>query len=156
MEVTGPLTANLWISSSALDTDFTVKLIDVYPPSADYPDGYALNLTDSIMRARFRDSFTKPELMTPGEVYQLSFPLYPVSNVFKQGHRIRVDISSSNFPRFDVTPTAVAHSANPARSSWLTTQSITTRNARHISCCRWWRDRGRAFRFCAQLLSIAA
>ena len=104
MEVTGPLTANLWISSSALDTDFTVKLIDVYPPSADYPDGYALNLTDSIMRARFRDSFTKPELMTPGEVYQLSFPLYPVSNVFKQGHRIRVDVSSSNFPRFDVNP----------------------------------------------------
>jgi putative CocE/NonD family hydrolase len=104
LEVTGPIIANLWVSSSALDTDFTVKLIDAYPPSADYPDGYALNLTDSIMRARFRDSFTKPELMTPNEVYQLSFPLYPTSNVFKRGHRIRVDISSSNFPRFDVNP----------------------------------------------------
>jgi putative CocE/NonD family hydrolase len=90
--------------ASALDTDFTVKLIDVYPPSPDYPDGYALNLTDSIMRARFRDSFAKPELMAPNEIYQLSFPLYPTSNLFKRGHRIRVDISSSNFPRFDVNP----------------------------------------------------
>jgi putative CocE/NonD family hydrolase len=104
VEVSGPIIADLWISSSALDTDFTVKLIDVYPPSPDYPDGYALNLTDSIMRTRFRDSFTKPELMTPNEVYQLSFPLYPTSNVFKRGHRIRIDISSSNFPRFDVNP----------------------------------------------------
>jgi uncharacterized protein len=104
LEVTGPITANLWISSSALDTDFTVKLIDLYPPSADYPDGYALNLTDTIMRARFRNSFSKPELMRPNEVYYLSFPLYPASNIFKRGHCIRVDVSSSNFPRFDVNP----------------------------------------------------
>jgi len=104
LEVTGPITVSLWVSSSAPDTDFTVKLIDVYPTSADYPDGYALNLTDSIMRLRFRDSFTKPELMAPNEVYQLRFPLYPTSNVFKGGHRIRVDISTSNFPRFDVNP----------------------------------------------------
>jgi uncharacterized protein len=104
VEVTGPITVKLWVSSSALDTDFTAKLIDVYPPSADYADGYALNLTDSILRARYRDSFERPELMTPGEVYQISFPLYPTSNVFKAGHSIRVDISSSNFPRFDVNP----------------------------------------------------
>ena len=104
LEVTGPITVSLWVSSSAPDTDFTVKLIDVYPTSADYPDGYALNLTDSIMRVRFRDSFTKPELMAPNEVYQLRFPLFPTSNVFKGGNRIRVDISSSNFPRFDVNP----------------------------------------------------
>jgi putative CocE/NonD family hydrolase len=104
LEVTGAVVANLWVSSSARDTDFTVKLIDVYPPSADYPDGYALNLTDSIMRARFRDSFTQPALMAPNEIYRLSFPLYPVSNVFKRDHRIRVDISSSNSPRFDVNP----------------------------------------------------
>jgi putative CocE/NonD family hydrolase len=104
LEVTGPITARLWVSSSALDTDFTAKLIDLYPPSVDYPDGYALNLTDSIIRARFRNSFEKPELMRPAEVYELSFPLYPTSNLFKAGHRIRVDISSSNFPRFDVNP----------------------------------------------------
>jgi len=104
LETSGPITANLWISSSAPDTDFTVKLIDQYPPSPDYCDGFALNLTDSIMRARFRNSFSKPEPLEPNAVYQLSFPLYPTSNVFKRGHRIRVDISSSNFPRFDVNP----------------------------------------------------
>ncbi|MGH7986425.1 MAG: CocE/NonD family hydrolase [Candidatus Binataceae bacterium] len=102
VEVTGTITVNLWISSSATDTDFTAKLIDVYPPNADYPGGYALNLTDSIIRARYRNSYSKPELMRPGEIYQLSFQLYPISNRFMSGHRLRVDISSSNFPRFDV------------------------------------------------------
>jgi uncharacterized protein len=102
IEVTGPITADLWISSSAADTDFTVKLLDIYPPSPDYPDGYALNLTDSIMRARFRNSFLAPKLMKADEIYRLSFPLYPTSNLFQIAHRIRVDISSSNFPRFDV------------------------------------------------------
>ena len=104
VEVTGPITVNLWISSSAVDTDFTAKLLDVYPPCEDYPDGFDMNISDSIMRARFRDSWEKPELMTPGQIYKLSFPLYPTSNLFKKGHRIRVDVSSSNFPRFDVNP----------------------------------------------------
>ena len=104
VEVTGPIIVNLWISSSALDTDYTAKLLDVYPPNEDYPNGFEMNLTDSIMRARYRNSYEKGELMEPGTVYQLSFPLYPTSNLFKQGHRIRVDISSSNFPRFDVNP----------------------------------------------------
>ena len=104
VEVTGPITVELWVSSSALDTDFTAKLLDVYPPNGDYPQGFEMNLTDSIMRARYRDSYEKAELMDPGKVYKLSFPLYPTSNVFKKGHLIRVDISSSNFPRFDVNP----------------------------------------------------
>lgn len=104
LEVTGSALVKFWVSSTALDTDFTAKLIDVYPPSADYPDGYALNLTDSIIRMRFRDSWVRPELMTPGEVYPVSFTLYPISNLFVRGHRIRLDISSSNFPRFDVNP----------------------------------------------------
>ncbi|MEE8442219.1 MAG: CocE/NonD family hydrolase, partial [Dehalococcoidia bacterium] len=104
VEVTGPITVNLWISSSALDTDFTAKLLDVCPPNEDYPDGFEMNLTDSIMRVRYRNSWEKAELMTPGEVYKISFPLYPNGNLFKKGHRIRVDISSSNFPRFDVNP----------------------------------------------------
>jgi len=103
-EVTGPVVANLWVSSSAVDTDFTAKLIDLYPPNIDYPDGYALNLTDSIIRMRYRDSFEKPEPMVPNKVCRVSFPLYPTSNLFKAGHRIRVDIASSNFPRFDVNP----------------------------------------------------
>jgi uncharacterized protein len=73
MEVTGSATINLWVSSSARDTDFTVKLIDLYPPSADYPDGFALNLTDSILRMRFRNSWTNPELMKPGEITRSVF-----------------------------------------------------------------------------------
>ena len=102
VELTGPVTVQLWISSSAVDTDFTAKLIDVYPPSADYPEGYALNLTDGILRVKFRDSWERTELMTPGEVYQVEVGLLPISNLFVKGHRIRLDISSSNFPRFDV------------------------------------------------------
>ena len=104
LEVTGPIVAKLTVSSSAPDTDFTAKLIDVYPPSADYAAGYALNLTDGITRARYRKSLEKAELMKPGEVTLVSIEPYPVANVFKKGHRIRLDISSSNFPRFDVNP----------------------------------------------------
>lgn len=102
VEVTGPISVQLWISSSAVDTDFTAKLIDVYPSSVDYPQGYALNLTDGILRVKFRNSWEKPELMEPEEVYQVELNLLPVSNLFVKGHRIRLDISSSNFPRFDV------------------------------------------------------
>ena len=102
VEVTGPISVNLWISSSAVDTDFTAKLIDVYPPSQDYPEGYALNLTDGILRAKFRVSWVRPELMAPGAVYPITIQLLPTSNLFLQGHSVRLDISSSNFPRFDV------------------------------------------------------
>ena len=102
VEITGPITVRLWASSSAPDTDFTAKLIDVYPPRADYPEGLAINITDSIIRARYRNGFDAPEFMEPDEIYELEFQLYPTSNVFAAGHRIRVDISSSNWPRFDV------------------------------------------------------
>jgi uncharacterized protein len=104
VEVTGPITVNLFVSSTATDTDFTAKLIDVYPPNPDYPLGFDLNIGDSIVRMRYRDSLEKPQLMKPGEVSQAMIHLYPTSNVFAKGHRIRVDISSSNFPRFDVNP----------------------------------------------------
>jgi uncharacterized protein len=102
MEVTGPIDVKLWASSSALDTDFTAKLVDVHPPSHDFPGGIDMNLEDGIIRARFRDSLDKPQLMKPGEIYEFTIHLYPTSNVFVAGHRIRLDISSSNFPRFDV------------------------------------------------------
>jgi len=104
LEVTGELAVELWVSSSAVDTDFTAKLIDVYPPSDDFPGGFDLNIGDGIVRARFRESLTEEKLLTPGEVVKVTIRLYPTSNVFKKGHRIRVDISSSNFPRFDVNP----------------------------------------------------
>ena len=104
VEITGPITVKLHASSSARDTDFTAKLIDVCPLSDDFPDGLAINLTDSIIRARYRNGWDTPELLEPGKVYEFAFELYPTSNIFKKGHRIRLDISSSNWPRFDVNP----------------------------------------------------
>ncbi len=103
-EVTGSAVVNLWASSSAVDTDFTAKLIDVYPPNTDFPAGVELNIADSIVRARYRDSLEKASLMQPGQVYRFQIRMYPTSLVFAKGHRIRLDISSSNFPRFDVNP----------------------------------------------------
>ena len=104
IEVTGPIEVHLWVATSAVDTDFTAKLIDVYPPSAWYPQGYALNLTDSIARLRYRNGRERGELVKPGEPVQVTITLYPTSNLFMPGHRIRLDVSSSNFPRFDVNP----------------------------------------------------
>ena len=104
VEVVGPIRVTLYASSTAVDTDFTVKLVDVYPPSEDFPTGFEMNLTDGILRARYRNDPSRPELMTPGEVYELTIEPYPTANRFKPGHRIRIDISSSNFPRFDVNP----------------------------------------------------
>jgi putative CocE/NonD family hydrolase len=104
VEVTGSSIVELWVSSSAVDTDFTAKLIDVYPPNEDYPQGYHMNLVDSVIRVRYRNSWEKEELMEPGQVYRVRSRLPPTSNLFQAGHRIRVDISSSNFPRLDLNP----------------------------------------------------
>jgi putative CocE/NonD family hydrolase len=104
MEVTGRLVVKLWAASSAPDTDFTAKLVDVYPPNADFPAGLDLNVADSIVRARYRNGLEKAELMVPGRVYEFTIEMYPTALVFQKGHRIRLDISSSNFPRFDVNP----------------------------------------------------
>ena len=104
VEVTGPLNAKLWISSSAVDTDFTAKLIDVYPPSADYPEGYAMSLADGIQRIRYRNGYERPEMMKPGQVYPVTVELFATSNLFKKGHRIRLDISSSDYPAYDPNP----------------------------------------------------
>jgi putative CocE/NonD family hydrolase len=103
MEVTGRLIVKLWASSNAPDTDFTAKLVDVYPPNKDYPGGIDLNIADSIVRARYRNAGAA-ELLKPGQPYEFTIEMYPTSLVFQKGHRIRVDISSSNFPRFDVNP----------------------------------------------------
>ena len=105
LEVTGRLIVKLWASSDGPDTDFTAKLIDVYPPSADFPDGIALNIGDSIVRARYRgDARGAERPLRPGQPYEFTIEMYPTSLVFQHGHRIRLDISSSNFPRFDVNP----------------------------------------------------
>ena len=95
VEVTGPVTLDLFAKSSAVDTDFTAKLVDVAP------DGVARNLTEGILRARFRNSTSTAEPITPGKVYEYKIDLWSTSNVFLKGHRIRLEVSSSNFPRFD-------------------------------------------------------
>jgi putative CocE/NonD family hydrolase len=104
LEVTGELEVRLWVSSDCVDTDFTAKLVDVHPPSPHWPGGFDLNIADGICRARFRDSLKEEKLLEPGKACPLTIRPYPTSNVFKKGHRLRVDISSSNFPRFDINP----------------------------------------------------
>jgi uncharacterized protein len=104
IEVTGPLSVRVWVSTTVPDTDLTAKLLDIYPPSGDYPDGYALNLQDGILRLRYRNDRSRPELMNPGEIYQVDIVIAPTSNLFCSGHRIRLDLSSSNYPRFDLNP----------------------------------------------------
>ncbi len=98
MEITGPLKVHLYAATSAVDTDFTAKLVDVRP------DGYAQNLQDGIIRARYRTSAAQPSFIRPGEVYRYTIDLGSTSHVVKAGHRIRLDVSSSNFPRFDRNP----------------------------------------------------
>ena len=95
VEVTGPVTVTLWAATSGADTDFTAKLVDVCE------DGCARNLTDGIIRARYRESMSSPSPVEPGKAYCYTIDLWATSNVFKAGHQIRLEVSSSNFPRFD-------------------------------------------------------
>lgn len=101
--VAGPVTVRLRVSTDAPDTDFTAKLVDVYPPSADYPRGYAMNLTDGIFRVRYRRGFDCPALVTPDEgAFDITITPFATVNLFAKGHRLRLDISSSNFPKYDI------------------------------------------------------
>lgn len=104
LEITGRLVVTVWAASSAPDTDFTAKLVDVYPPSRDFPQGLHLNVADSIVRGRFRKGTARAELLTPGQPSAFTIEMYPTSLLVKRGHRLRLDVSSSNFPRFDVNP----------------------------------------------------
>jgi uncharacterized protein len=114
-EITGPIAAELYISSSAPDTDLTAKLVDVWP------DGFAQNLADNIQRLRFRNSPDRAELVEPGKIYKIQFEIGATSNVFLIGHRLRVEISSSNFPRFD-------RNLNTAESPERGVQFVKARN----------------------------
>jgi putative CocE/NonD family hydrolase len=120
LEVTGPLEAVLYVSSSARDTDFTGKLVDVYP------DGTAYNVQEGILRARYREGFEKKVWMKEGEVYELRVDLKVTSNYFRPGHRIRLEVSSSNFPRFD-------RNLNTGGNNFDETEWVTTRNTVHHS-----------------------
>ncbi|MEO8715046.1 MAG: CocE/NonD family hydrolase, partial [Acetobacteraceae bacterium] len=104
LRIVGPIEAELYVATDGPDTDFTAKLIDVHPPSADYPRGYAMLLTDGILRLRYAEDPTTPRPRRPGEIVRARITLFPTANLFLPGHRIRLDISSSNFPKFDVNP----------------------------------------------------
>jgi len=118
VDVTGPLEVVLYVGSSARDTDFTAKLVDVYP------DGTAFNLQWGILRARYREGFNKKVWMKPGEVYPLKIDLHSISNYFSAGHRIRLEISSSNFPRVD-------RNLNTGGNNYDETDSVVAENEVH-------------------------
>jgi putative CocE/NonD family hydrolase len=126
-EVTGPITLTLYASSSARDTDFTGKLVDVHP------DGRAMILTEGILRARYRSSTTSTELLEPGEVYELTIDLWATANVFKAGHRIRLEVSSSNFPRFDRNLNTGGVIAGGRDSRFIAAENRVYHDARHPS-----------------------
>jgi putative CocE/NonD family hydrolase len=104
LEVTGPVSVTLHVSSDAPDTDVFAMLLDLYPPSDEWPDGYALNICDGIMRLRYREGMEQPQPLEPGHVYEVTFRLYPTSNLFAAGHRLQLLLGASSFPRFDVNP----------------------------------------------------
>jgi putative CocE/NonD family hydrolase len=121
VEVSGPIEITLYVSSDARDTDFTVKLLDVYP------DGRAYNLDETIQRVRYREGYDRPpSLMEPGRVYRLDVSPMSTSNYFGPGHRIRIEVSSSNFPRFD-------RNLNTGRRNYDETEPVVARNAVHHS-----------------------
>jgi putative CocE/NonD family hydrolase len=121
--VAGNVIIHLCVSTNALDTDFTAKLIDVYPPSADYPRGYAMILTDGIFRRRYRDGYDQPRLVGLDEKeMQISITPFATANRFVKGHRLRLDISSSNFPKYDVNP----NTGEPEGSSRRAYKTVNT------------------------------
>ena len=123
LEVVGPVKVVLYVSTAGKDTDFTSKLVDVFP------DGMARNLTDGILRLRYRNSLEKPEPATPGETYRIAVDAGVTGNVFRKGHRIRLEVSSSNFPRFDRN---------------LNTGGVTADEARPVKATQTvWHDRQR-------------
>ncbi|MFD1881397.1 CocE/NonD family hydrolase [Paracoccus pacificus] len=122
--VVGPVTVRLQVQTDAPDTDFTAKLVDVYPPSADYPRGYALNITDGIFRVRYRDGFDRPALVRPDEgAFEITITPFATANLFAKGHRIRLDISSSNFPKYDINPNT-GEPEGTSRRSRIATNSL--------------------------------
>jgi len=130
VEVTGPASLELFAKSSGVDTDFTAKLVDVWP------NGFAQNLTEGIIRARYRDSREKPDLINPGQVYKFTIDLWATANVFKKGHTLRLEVSSSNFPRFDrnLNNGAMRYlKSSDAGASVVTATNVVLHDAEHPS-----------------------
>jgi putative CocE/NonD family hydrolase len=120
VEVSGFIETTLFVSSDAKDTDFTIKLIDVYP------DGRAFNLDETIQRARYREGYDREVFMEPGKVYKINLTPMSTSNLFEKGHRIRIEVSSSNFPRFD-------RNLNTGGNNYDESVGVTAKNTIHHS-----------------------
>jgi hypothetical protein len=120
VEVTGTIGLTLHVSSDVKDTDFTVKLVDVHP------DGTAYNLDETIQRARWREGYDEPRFMEPGATYEIELSPLSTSNWFAPGHRIRIEVSSSNFPRF-------TRNLNTGGKGWDETEGVPARNLIHHS-----------------------
>jgi putative CocE/NonD family hydrolase len=127
LEVTGPLTVTLQAGTSAADTDFTARLVDVWP------DGRAIGVADGIVRARYRDGTGQPDPVTPGTVCEYAIDLIATSQVFKPGHRVRVDVSSSNFPCFDRNPGNGAPAATATEADFVVADQMICHDAGHPS-----------------------
>jgi uncharacterized protein len=125
IEVTGPVSVTLYASSSAPDTDFTAKLVDVYP------DGTAANLNNGIQSVRFRDSLRNPTPIKPGEVYKYTVNIWPTSNLFQPGHRIRLEVSSSDYPQFAPNPNT--GEAFGASDRWVSAKQTILHDPEHPS-----------------------
>jgi hypothetical protein len=125
LNATGPIEIVLYVSSTAVDTDFSAKLVDVYP------DGRAFNVLESILRARYRNGFEREVWMQRDKVYRIRFPLGATSNLFGVGHRLRVEISSSNFPRFDRNLNVGGN--NMLGTRWVTAQNRVFHSAEYPS-----------------------
>jgi putative CocE/NonD family hydrolase len=122
VEIAGPIELRLWLASDGPDADIHAKLLDVYPPSGDYPDGFAMNLTEGLLRLRYRDSWEAPAMMAAGETYAVMVLLFPVANRFVRGHRLRLDLAGSNFPHFDINPNSGEPEGSASRPRVARTQ----------------------------------
>ena len=120
--IAGPLELRLWVASDGPDADIHAKLVDLYPPSEDYPDGFAMNLSEGLLRLRYRDSWEAPTVLEPGRPYAITVAMFPCANLFKRGHRLRLDLAGSNFPHFDVNP----NSGEPEGSMERPRRAVTT------------------------------
>ena len=127
VEVTGPVSATLHVSSAAVDTDFTAKLVDVFP------DGRAMLLCEGVQRMRYRDSLVEPTPITPGEVYPITIDMTATSNVFLPGHRIRLEVASSNFPRYDRNSNTGGDIAHEPAAAMVTAVNQVHHGAGHRS-----------------------
>ncbi len=125
LEVTGPVTVTLYASSSSSDTDFTAKLVDVFP------DGTAVNLANGILATRSRESLSHPSPIEPGRIYKYKINVWPTSNLFLPGHKIRLEISSSDFPQFAPNPNTGARFGTSTK--WITAKQVIIHDREHQS-----------------------